>query len=206
MSACQTTRIGIARWRPEPERPVPNAATAERLVAALSAQGAERVVLPGLWPSGYDARTLAADTEAAAEPLDRPRDRLLRDLAREHGLWIFAGSVPERAGGTLFDAAPTYSPDGERVGAAGGEPVRGAGPFGLLGGSRATTPDGRIIAEAPHATARPATAPKEHLVIVDLDLAAGNTAADRDTAPLWEGARPEVHLQGTGPAIDRRKN
>ncbi|GAA2876160.1 carbon-nitrogen hydrolase family protein [Nonomuraea rubra] len=279
MSACRTTRIGIAQWRPEPGRPAANEATAGRLVAALSAQGADLVVLPELWPSGYGARTLAADAETAAEPLDGPRDRLLRDLAREHGLWLFAGSVPERAGGTLYNTAPVYAPDGERVAAhrkahlypttgeaavfaAGGTatvigtpwgPVGlgicfdgdhpgyaralrsrgarvvvsvsayetgaerwwdllypaqalangqwwimanqcgGAGPSGLLGASRVIAPDGRIVAEAPRVTAGQGPVPEEHLLVADLDLAAGIAAADRDAAPLWEGARPEVY-------------
>ncbi|MFI7610274.1 carbon-nitrogen hydrolase family protein [Nonomuraea terrae] len=281
MTTRRTARIGIAQWRPEPGRSLSNAATAGRLVAALAARGADLVVLPELWPSGYDARTLAADAGAAAEPLDGPRDRLLRDLAREHRLWLFAGSVPERAEGVLFNTAPVYAPDGERVAAhrkvhlypttgeaavfaagatatvvatpwgpvglsicfdgdhpgyaralrsrgarvvvsisayetgaarwwdllypaqalANGQwwlmanQCGGAGPSGLLGGSRVMAPDGRTVAEAPRATTgtAPAPAPEEHLLVADLDLAAGIEAADRDAAPLWEGARPEVY-------------
>lgn len=111
------TRVGIVQWHPSPGQAGVNEATAVRLVAAVADQGAQIVVLPELWPSGYDARTLGSDVESAAEPLDGPRDELLRGLARDHGVWLFAGTVPERDGKLMFNTAPVYSPAGERVAA-----------------------------------------------------------------------------------------
>ena len=269
-------RVGIAQWHPEPGRPAENLRTATRLVAALAEQDAQLVVLPELWPSGYDATTLAADVEAAAEPLDGPRDARLRELASRHGLWLFAGSVPERAADAVYNTAPAYSPDGDRVAAhrkvhlypttgeaevfAAGQAVTVVGtpwgPVGMstcfdgdhpgyaralrdrgarivvsmsayetaaahwwdllhpaqalangqwwlmanqvggtrgrdpFGGSRVIDPGGRIAAAAPRGHDG---AGDEHLLLADLDLAAGIAAADLSSAPLWEGARPELY-------------
>ncbi|MGC0387603.1 carbon-nitrogen hydrolase family protein [Streptomyces sp. SAI-129] len=55
---------------------------------------------------------------AAAEPLDGPRGARLADLARETGVWLVPGSVYERgADGLIYNTAPVYSPEGERVAA-----------------------------------------------------------------------------------------
>ncbi|MFZ3561937.1 carbon-nitrogen hydrolase family protein [Streptomyces sp. BH055] len=55
---------------------------------------------------------------AAAEPLDGPRGARLADLARETGVWLVPGTVYERGDdGLIYNTAPVYSPDGERVAA-----------------------------------------------------------------------------------------
>ncbi|MGW2345746.1 carbon-nitrogen hydrolase family protein [Streptomyces sp. NPDC001661] len=55
---------------------------------------------------------------AAAEPLDGPRGTRLAALARETGVWLVPGSVYERgADGLIYNTAPVYSPEGERVAA-----------------------------------------------------------------------------------------
>ncbi|WP_425825752.1 carbon-nitrogen hydrolase family protein [Streptomyces fractus] len=54
----------------------------------------------------------------AAEPLDGPRGTRLAALARETGVWLVPGSVYERGGdGLIYNTAPVYSPEGERVAA-----------------------------------------------------------------------------------------
>ncbi|WP_447556495.1 carbon-nitrogen hydrolase family protein [Vreelandella sp. EE22] len=57
-----------------------------------------------------------AQLEAAAEPIDGPRDRHLSRIARRLGVWLLPGTVCERGeDGHLYNTAPVYSPDGERV-------------------------------------------------------------------------------------------
>ncbi|QJQ95863.1 MULTISPECIES: carbon-nitrogen hydrolase family protein [Halomonadaceae] len=59
-----------------------------------------------------------AQLEAAAEPIDGPRDRHLSRIARNLGIWLMPGTVCERGGdGRLYNTAPVYSPEGERVAA-----------------------------------------------------------------------------------------
>jgi len=72
-----------------------NLASAERLVRAAAADGAELVVLP----ERLDIRGAAADYAAGAEPLDGRPVSWARALARELGIDLVAGSVAERREG-----------------------------------------------------------------------------------------------------------
>lgn len=56
--------------------------------------------------------------EAAAEPIDGLRDQHLSRIARNLGVWLLPGTVCERGeDGHLYNTAPVYSPEGERVAA-----------------------------------------------------------------------------------------
>jgi predicted amidohydrolase len=105
----------MAQWRPVAGAPDLNLAAAAELIAAAGRAHCDLVVMPELWPAGYDAATLAADVASAAEPLDGPRGVALAGLAREHGLWLQGGSVPERDGEHIYNTAPLYAPDGRLV-------------------------------------------------------------------------------------------
>jgi len=71
-----------------------NLATAERLVRAAAADGAEFVALPEKW------NLLAGGGElvAGAEPLDGPSLSAARGWARQLGIHLLAGSIAERGG------------------------------------------------------------------------------------------------------------
>ena len=52
--------------------------------------------------------------QAAAEPLEGPRVKLLAELAGDLGVWLFPGTVCERGpGGELFNTALAFSPQGQ---------------------------------------------------------------------------------------------
>jgi predicted amidohydrolase len=104
--------LGQAQWRPAPGRHAANLEQALAHVATLAGRGADLVCLPELWPCGYDPRTLADDARTAAEPLDGPRGTALAEAAREHGVWLFAGTVPELDGERLRNTAVVYDPAG----------------------------------------------------------------------------------------------
>ncbi|EPC01644.1 hydrolase [Litchfieldella anticariensis FP35 = DSM 16096] len=60
----------------------------------------------------------SAQLDAAAEPIDGPRNRHLTRIARNLGIWLLPGTVCERGeDGHLYNTAPVYSPEGERVAA-----------------------------------------------------------------------------------------
>ena len=105
-------RVGLVQWHPTPGAPETNLATATALIGRAGRAGCTLVVMPELWPSGYDPATLGADVASAAEPLDGPRGRRLAALAREHRLWLQAGTVPELVDGRRYNTAPLYGPDG----------------------------------------------------------------------------------------------
>jgi predicted amidohydrolase len=90
-----------------------NLEVAERLVRAAAADGAELVLLPEKW-------TVLGPPEAirdSAEPLDGPALSSAAGWARELGVFLVAGSVPEVVAGQekLANTSVMFGPDGERV-------------------------------------------------------------------------------------------
>ncbi|MFI0238368.1 carbon-nitrogen family hydrolase [Streptomyces sp. NPDC016845] len=84
------------------------------LVGAESG-AADLVVLPELWTTGAFAYDLFAEE---AEPLEGPTFEAMAKAASEAGVWLHAGSIPERdPEGPLYNTALTFSPDGELVAA-----------------------------------------------------------------------------------------
>ncbi|CAM5649121.1 hypothetical protein SHIRM173S_04006 [Streptomyces hirsutus] len=81
-----------------------------RRVAALVREqaGADLVVLPELWTTGAFAYE---DFAREAEPLHGPTLEAMAAAARDAGVWLHAGSVPERAaaddGSAGGDGPPT---------------------------------------------------------------------------------------------------
>src|SRR6201991_1858733 len=88
-----------------------NLASAEALVRAAAADGAELVALPEKW------NLLAAgeDLAAGAEPLDGPSLTAARDWARTLGIHLLAGSISERVGDgeKPFNTSVLLGPDGD---------------------------------------------------------------------------------------------
>jgi deaminated glutathione amidase len=88
-----------------------NLASAERHVRAAAADGAELVVLP----ERLDIRGAASDYLTGAEPLDGRPISWGRELARELGIDLVAGSVAERREGheRVSNTSVHVGPDGE---------------------------------------------------------------------------------------------
>jgi predicted amidohydrolase len=86
-----------------------NLATAERLVRAAAADGAELVALPEKW------NLLAGGEEllAGAEDLDGPSLTAARAWARELGVHLLAGSISERGEGKASNTSVLIAPTGE---------------------------------------------------------------------------------------------
>ncbi|MGW5782661.1 carbon-nitrogen family hydrolase [Streptomyces sp. NPDC003757] len=87
---------------------------ARRLRAAALVReqaGADLVVLPELWTTGAFA---FEEFDAAAEPLRGPTYEAMAKAASDAGVWLHAGSVPERAAdGRLYNTSLVLSPSGE---------------------------------------------------------------------------------------------
>lgn len=86
-----------------------NLSTAERLVRAAAADGAELVALPEKW------NLLAGGKELreGAEPLDGPSLSAARGWARELGIHLLGGSISERTAGKAFNTSVLIGPGGE---------------------------------------------------------------------------------------------
>lgn len=88
-------------------------ASAEALTAEAARRGARLVVLP----ENTSFMGTDAEKRAIAEPLDGPMFARLGRLAKAHGLWLVAGTLPER-GPTperTFNTSVVFGPDGARV-------------------------------------------------------------------------------------------
>jgi predicted amidohydrolase len=88
-----------------------NVEQARRGVATAAARGARLVVLPEKW----NAIGSHAVLQAGAEAIDGPTVTAARGWAREHGIWLLAGSFVERVPGSeLFEnASLLIDPAGE---------------------------------------------------------------------------------------------
>ena len=88
-----------------------NLASAERLTRAAASDGAELVVLP----ERLDIRGASADYLSGAEPLDGRPVTWARELARDLGIDLVAGSVAERRDGRerVSNTSVHVGPDGE---------------------------------------------------------------------------------------------
>ncbi|MCK9920373.1 carbon-nitrogen family hydrolase [Frankia sp. AgPm24] len=82
-----------------------------RVLAELRRVEADLVVLPELWATGFFH---VADYDAQAEPLTGPTLTALREVARERGFHLVAGSLVERADdGALHNTAVLVGPGGD---------------------------------------------------------------------------------------------
>jgi predicted amidohydrolase len=107
--------VAAAQWLATPGDPEGNLDAARHWIGEAAAAGADLVVLPELWPCGYDAGSLASDAAAAAEAVPGNRTEALGALAQRHGIWVFAGSVPERDGESICNTALVFNRDGALV-------------------------------------------------------------------------------------------
>ena len=98
----------------------PVSAFADEVKAALEAQPHSKlVVFPELHLFGDEDPDLQRTEmlQASAEPLDGPRIKELKQLAKDLNIWLVPGSVCERGPeGQLFNTQLVLSPDGELAG------------------------------------------------------------------------------------------
>ncbi|MGW2644238.1 carbon-nitrogen family hydrolase [Streptomyces sp. NPDC001393] len=87
--------------------------TRRQRVAALVREqaGADLVVLPELWTTGAFAYE---EFGREAEPLEGPTYEVMAKAASDAGVWLHAGSIPERdPDGPLYNTSLIFSPSGE---------------------------------------------------------------------------------------------
>jgi omega-amidase len=100
--------VSLAQMAVVPGEPSTNEATARSLAAQAAAAGADLLLLPELWPSGYD---LARAAEVAA-PLGEGPFALMADLARAHQIYIAGTALESNPSGRPYNSAVLYTPQG----------------------------------------------------------------------------------------------
>jgi predicted amidohydrolase len=84
-----------------------NHASARRLAAKARDCGAQVIVLPEMFSTGF-----SMETDVTAEPLSGSTPSFLRDLASDLGIWVIGGFVMEREGEKPRNVALTVDPTG----------------------------------------------------------------------------------------------
>ncbi|MCF8076675.1 MAG: carbon-nitrogen family hydrolase [Desulfotignum sp.] len=91
----------------------PDATVDQAEKAIRSCPGADLVILPEIWPTGF----MSFDRyEVDAQPLDGPLVTRLRALAKEMKVMLHTGSFVEKDGGRLYNTSALVSADGEILG------------------------------------------------------------------------------------------
>ena len=90
-----------------------NLAQAEPLIARAADAGADLILFPELWTTGYDLPRAAE----LAEPIpDGPTPRQLRAWSAAYGLWIGGSMLESGEDGRIFNAAALFGPEGQTLG------------------------------------------------------------------------------------------
>jgi omega-amidase len=105
--------IALAQMAVVPGEPDANSGMAQALAAESAGRGANLLMLPELWLTGYDLRRAVA----LAAPLDEGAFALMADLARRHQIYVLGTSLEARPGGRPYNTAALYGPDGSRLAA-----------------------------------------------------------------------------------------
>ena len=105
-----TTRIAAWQCEPAPLDVAGNLRRLDDACAAAAARGAQVLVTPEMFSSGY--AITRAEAERLAEDAGGPTEDTVAELARRHGLAVVYGH-PERApGGRAYNAATMVGADG----------------------------------------------------------------------------------------------
>lgn len=91
--------------------PAQNMRNAARAVRRAALQGAEIAVLPEMFCCPYDTAAFAQ----YAEPDGGMRWQMLRQVSCVCGIYLIAGSMPERRGNSIYNTAYVFSPEGSQI-------------------------------------------------------------------------------------------
>lgn len=103
--------IALAQMAITPGRPDLNEAEARRLAAQAAGSGAGLLLLPELWPTGYDL----GHAGGYAAPLDSGHFALMADIACAHHLYVLGSALEANPAGRPYNTAVLYTPGGERA-------------------------------------------------------------------------------------------
>ncbi|MDR3561613.1 MAG: carbon-nitrogen family hydrolase [Negativicutes bacterium] len=85
-----------------------NRAKGQTMIAEGLSRGAELLVLPELWTTGYQL----ADIHRLGEPEDGPTLTMLRQIARQNKVEMISGSIAETDGGRVYNTVYAIGRDG----------------------------------------------------------------------------------------------
>jgi predicted amidohydrolase len=128
-------KVALAQNRIVPGHLAQNESSAQKAAARASEQGIDLLILPELWPSGYDLD----QARAHAAPLDEGPFALMAELAQLHHIYVTGTALEANPNGLPYNTAALYGPHGERIGA-----YRKVHLFAPLGEVEQMTPGQRL--------------------------------------------------------------
>lgn len=105
-------RVAILQAKGTPGDPAANLAALRAAALAAREEGADLLIAPEMWLTGYEIGAEA--TAALAEPADGPAATQAAAIAREAGIALLYG-YPERAGAAVYNAALLLDAEGRTL-------------------------------------------------------------------------------------------
>jgi len=103
-------KLGLCQMRITADKAA-NLRNARRLVDKAAAGGADLVMLPEMFNCPYEN----AAFPVYAEPAGGESWQALSDAARENGIYLVGGSVPEREDGKIYNTSYIFDPQGREL-------------------------------------------------------------------------------------------
>ncbi len=105
-------KVAYVQMEPVFLRPEVNYSKAEELIREAADLGAQLVVLPELFDTGYNFRSREEVESVAGQIPDGPTTEFLMGLSRELGVFIVAGTAEKDEKGRLYNSAVITGPIG----------------------------------------------------------------------------------------------
>ncbi len=105
-----TIQLGLCQMKVTADK-AENLRTAEEAIRTAARQGAELVLLPEMFNCPYEN----ACFPVYAEPAGGETWQFLSHIAKELGIYLAGGSVPEREGDAIYNTCYLFSPQGEEL-------------------------------------------------------------------------------------------
>lgn len=110
----RTAHLALVQFESVLCDPVANTEKACRMIVEAAAQGADLVVLPELFSTGYELNIVGPHIPELAEPDDGPTVRALQEAAREGGCYVVAGlALTHELAGVAYNSAVFINREGE---------------------------------------------------------------------------------------------
>ncbi|NJE77216.1 nitrilase [Thermococcus sp. ES12] len=105
-------KVAYVQMEPALLEPEVNYSRAEELIREAADRGAQLIVLPELFDTGYNFESREEVEEVAGQIPDGPTTQFLMELSRELGVFIVAGTAEKDEKGRLYNSAVMTGPIG----------------------------------------------------------------------------------------------
>ena len=117
MAEKRTAHLALIQFESAMCDPKTNTEKACRMIAEAGAQGADLVVLPELFSTGYQLNVVGPRVPELAEPLDGPTVSALQEAARAAGCYVVAGlALTYELAGVAYNSAVVIDREGRLIG------------------------------------------------------------------------------------------